>query len=113
MIDKEHLDSMHLSSKELDSNESELEVFDIQTQKILEEYPPIPKGIKIAFFGEYLKEVDLKGSKTIPVIIEVKELYIDDKIITDSEQINIKFDAIARVGREYRELGNSLKVPQI
>ena len=38
--------------------------------KKLEDFPPMIKGIKAAFFCEYLQEVDLKGSKTIPVIIE-------------------------------------------
>jgi len=50
----------------------------------------MPEGIKIAFFCEYLQEVDLKGSKTIPVIVEIKYFYLDNEIITDKEKISLE-----------------------
>ncbi|MGC9352169.1 MAG: flavin reductase family protein, partial [Sulfurovum sp.] len=74
---------------------------------------PMPQGVKVAFFGEYLQEVDLPGSQTIPVIIKVTHLYLDDKIITDREKIKVEFEAIARVGRGYATLDENLEVPAI
>jgi len=113
IVDEDHFASMHLSSKGLEPNQSELDAFDIPTQTVLDDFPPMPKGIKVALFGEYLQEVDLKGSKTIPVIVEVKHLYIDDVIISDTEKISLEFYAIARVGRSYRRLGDKLTAPEI
>ena len=113
IIDDEHFNSMHLSSKGLNPDKSEVDFFDIETQKVLEEFPPMPKGAKVALFGEYLQEVELKGSPTIPVIIEIKHLYLDDKIITDREKISLEFDVISRVGRSYRKLGEELDTPTI
>ena len=113
IVDEEHFESMHFSSKGLDASQSELEHFDIPTTQTIDGYPPMPTGIKVAFFCEYLQEVDLKGSKTIPVIVEIKHLYFDDKIISDKEKINLEFSSIARVGRGYAKLNESLKTPEI
>lgn len=113
IVDETHFEAMHFSSKELGPSESEAEAFEIPTQKVIEGYPPMPQGVKVAFFGEYLQEVDLPGSQTIPVIIKVTHLYLDDKIITDREKIKIEFEAIARVGRGYATLDENLEVPVI
>jgi flavin reductase (DIM6/NTAB) family NADH-FMN oxidoreductase RutF len=104
---------MHLSSKDLGPSESEAEVFEIPTRKVLDGYPPMPEGIKVAFFCDYLQEVELQNSKTIPVIVEITHLYLDDRIITDKEKIDIACDAIARVGRGYATLDHSLETPLI
>jgi len=111
IVDREHFESMHRSAEGLDAGESELEAFDISTRKILEGYPPMPVGIKAALFGTYLQEVDLTGSKTIPVIIEIEHLYLDEQIISDPEKLKLEFDAIARMGGEYRALGEKLHTP--
>ena len=113
IVDEDHFDAMHLSSKGLNASQSEVEVFDIPTKKMIEGFPPMPEGIKVAFFCEYLQEVDLKGSKTIPVIIEIKHLYLDNTIISDKEKISVEFSAIARVGRKYATLDESITAPEI
>ena len=113
IVDETHFESMHLSSKGLDPSESEAETFNIATQKVIEGFPPIPEGIKVAFFCEYLQEVDLKGSKTIPVIVNIKYLYLHDIIISDEAKIKVEFDAIARVGRGYATLKENLTPPVI
>ena len=113
IVDEDHFEAMHFSSKSLNATQSEAEVFNIPTQDIIKGYPPMPQGIKIAFFCEYLQEVELKGSKTIPVIVEIKHLYLDDEIITDKEKINLTFSSIARVGRSYASLREDIETPKI
>ena len=112
IVGEEHFEAMHLSSKALQPNESELDVFNIETQKVLEDFPPMPKNIQIAYFCEYLQEVDLKGSNTIPTIVEIKHLYINDSIVSDSQKIAFEVDAIARVGRGYVKLGEEIQAPE-
>ena len=73
----------------------------------------MPEGIKVAFFCEYLQEVNLKGSKTIPLILEIKHLYLDDEIISDQEKITLEFSSIARVGQGYATLDESTQTPEI
>jgi len=111
ITDESKLDMMHLSSKGLDPEQSEAEVFDIPTKKIIDDFPPMVEGIKAAFFCEYLQEVELKGSKTIPVILEIKHLYVDETIISDKERMTMELDAIARVGRSYAKLGEEMQAP--
>ena len=113
IVDEDHFEAMHFSSKSLDALQSELEVFNIPTQDVIAGFPPMPKNIKIAFFCEYLQEVDLKGSKTIPVIVEIKHLYLNDEIITDQEKIGLEFSSIARVGRGYATLDKNITAPEI
>jgi len=57
--------------------------------------------------------MDLKGSKTIPVIIEIKYLYIDESIIADKEKMSLELDAIARIGKSYAKLGEKITAPVI
>ncbi len=113
IVDEDHFEAMHLSSKSLDASQSELEVFDIPTKNMIESFPPMPEGIKVAFFCEYLQEVELKGSKTIPVIVEIKHLYLDNEIISDTEKFTLEFSTIARVGREYATLNKNITAPEI
>jgi len=113
IVDEDHFEMMHMSSKGLDASQSEVEVFDIPTKNIIEGFPPIPEGIKVAFFCEYLQEVDLKGSNHIPVIVEIKHLYLDNTIISDKEKITLEFSSIARVGRGYAALGENITAPEI
>lgn len=113
IVDEEHFEKMHFSSKGLDASQSELEVFNIPTQKCIENFPPMPEGINVAFFCEYLQEVELKGSKTIPVIVEIKHLYLNNEIISDEEKTTLSFSSIARVGREYATLDKNIITPDI
>lgn len=112
IVDETHFEKMHLSSKGLDASQSELDVFDIPTQQCVEGFPPMPEGIKVAFFCEYLQEVDLKGSKTIPLIVQIKHLYLDNQIISDEKQIGLEFSSIARVGRGYATLDEEIITPE-
>jgi len=59
------------------------------------------------------KILTAESSATVPVILEIKHLYIDDKIITDKEKISFELDSIARVGRSYRALGDTLEAPTL
>jgi len=110
IVDTDHFESMHLSAEGLDPSQSEVEQFAIPMEQILEGYPPVPIGIKAAMFGSYLQEVELPGSKTIPVIIEIAHLYLDESIISDPKKLKLSFDAVARMGGEYRSLGEALVI---
>ena len=41
LVDEPHLEAMHYSSKGLDASQSEAEVFDIATQKVFDDFPPM------------------------------------------------------------------------
>jgi len=113
MIDETDLKQMHFSSKELDASQSEAELFNIGTQEVVDGFPPIVKGVPSAFFCELYQEIDLKGSKTIPLVVEIKAQYIDEKIITDTEKLTLDYEPVARVGKSYALLGKRINPPKI
>ena len=103
MVDENFLEAMHNSSKELPSTISEAEFFDITTKDFFDDYPPIIDGVKVAYACSLNQEVDI-GGKTIPIILNIEHIFVDDKII--DENLNIDFKPIARVGKAYASLCN-------
>ena len=113
MVEEKDLEKMHFSSKELDSNISEAEQFNIPTQKLVDGYPPIIEGVVSAYFCDFNQEIDLGGGSTTPIILNVKEIFVDDRAITDKERLTISFNPVARIGKSYAFLGEEVQAPQI
>jgi flavin reductase (DIM6/NTAB) family NADH-FMN oxidoreductase RutF len=102
-VDEKYLEKMNASSEELPKEVSEAEKFDIKTKKVYDEFPPMIEDINCAYFCELNQEVNIGGT-TIPVILNVKEVFIKDEFITDKERIRIDLDVIGRVGASYAKL---------
>jgi len=114
LVDEKHLEAMHFSSKALPHEESEAEYFDIPVTKVLEDFPPMVEGVPSAFFCTLHQEVDLKGSKTIPVILEIQQQYIADACVQkEDEKVTISFKPVARIGKKYAFLGEEIEPPKI
>ncbi len=113
MVDEAHLEAMHFSSKELASHESEATVFDIETKKLVDGFPPMVSGVPSAFFCEFYQEIELKGSQNVPLIVEIKAQFIDDTIIRDKENITLDYAPLARVGKSYALLGKNITPPSM
>jgi len=113
MVDEPLLEKMHFSSKEMSSKDSEAQEFDIELENLVEGYPAMVKGVPSAFFCDFYQELDLKGSKTIPLVVEIKEQYIADAILSDKEKITLDYEPVARVGKSYALLGKKIVPPTI
>jgi len=113
MVAPSQLEKMHYSSKSLDEGESETEAFDIPLKRLAEGFPPMVEGSPAAFFCRLYKEIELEGSKTIPLILEIQKQFVDDAAIDDAERLTIDFDPLARVGTSYALLGERLEAPEI
>jgi flavin reductase (DIM6/NTAB) family NADH-FMN oxidoreductase RutF len=113
MVDEPLLEKMHFSSKEMSSKDSEAQAFDIELESIVEGYPSMVKGVPSAFFCDFYQELELKGSKTIPLVVEIKEQYIADAILSDKEKITLDYEPVARVGKSYALLGKKIVAPII
>jgi flavin reductase (DIM6/NTAB) family NADH-FMN oxidoreductase RutF len=109
----EFLEPLHKSSYGYEYGISEIETLFIKTKIIDENYPPIVKGVPIAFLCEFHSTVELEG-KTIPTIVEIKSQYIDDKNIEiNNERYKIDFEPLMRIAREYGTLGERIKTPPL
>jgi len=113
MVEEKDLKKMHFSSKGLESGVSEAEVFDIETEAMVDGYPPMIKGVPSAYFCTLNQEIDLGGGTTIPLVLNVKEIFIDDRIITDKERLSISFKPVARIGKSYAFLAEEIDAPVI
>ncbi len=113
MVQESDLELMHFSSKSLDRELSEAEVFNIETVKTVDGYPPMIKDVPVAYFCDFNQEIDLGGGKTIPLVLNVKEMFVDDSAITDKEKLSISFKPVARVGKGYAFLGEDIDAPTI
>jgi len=109
----EQLEHLHFSSKELEAHISEAEHFDIPHKRMINSYPPMIEGAPIAFFCDFYSEVDLGASKTIPLVVRIKQHFIDDACIGDRERLSIAFDPIARIGKNYAHIGEERTPPAI
>jgi flavin reductase (DIM6/NTAB) family NADH-FMN oxidoreductase RutF len=97
----------------VDKEVSEAVIFDIKTETLVEEYPPMIKGVPSAYFCELNQEIDLGGGSTIPLVLNVKQLFVDDEVITDKERLTISFNPVARIGKSYAFLGEEIEAPKI
>ncbi|WP_456450095.1 flavin reductase family protein [Hydrogenimonas sp.] len=113
MVAPGQLEKMHYSSKALPAEEGEAEAFGIGLKSVAEGFLPMVAGSPAAFFCELLQEVDLPGSKTIPLILEIKSQFVDDAVVTDPERLTLDLSPLARVGRAYALLGERLEAPEI
>jgi len=113
MVEEKDLEKMHFSSKGVESSVSEAELFEIPTKTVVEGYPPMIEGVPSAYFCTLNQEIDLGGGSTIPLVLNVKEIFIDDRIISDRERLSISFDPVARIGKSYAFLGDEIDAPVI
>lgn len=113
MVEEGSLEKMHFSSKGLPKDESEADTFDIPTKTLIDGYPPMIEGVPSAYFCEFNQEIDLGDSLTIPLILNVKDIFVDDRAITDKENLVISFKPLARIGKKYALLGEEIDAPLI
>ena len=113
MVQENDLEKMHFSSKGLDKTLSEAEMFSIETETLTEGYPPMIKGVPCAYVCELNQEIDLGGGTTIPLVLNVKQIFVNDGVITDKERLTISFDPVARIGKSYAFLGEEIEAPVI
>jgi len=113
MVDEKNLEKMHFSSKELDKDISESELFKIETETVFESYPPMIKDVPCAYFCSFNQEIDLGGGSTIPLVLNVKQIYVNNEVITDNERMTIEFNPVARIGKSYAFLGDEITPPKI
>lgn len=113
MVDEESLEKMHFSSKGVEKEVSEAELFDIKTTQMFDAYPPAIEGVPCAYFCDLNQEIDLGGGSTIPLVLNVKNIYVNDENITNQERLTIEFDPVARIGKSYAFLGEEISAPII
>jgi flavin reductase (DIM6/NTAB) family NADH-FMN oxidoreductase RutF len=86
---KNNVDKVKLSSTMLPKEQSEIKEYDIEVQKVLEDFPPMITSSQSALFCEYYDTVKIPG-KTTPLILEIKKQFIEDKRINEKMHVNVE-----------------------
>lgn len=113
MVQEEDLEKMHLSSKGLIHEESEAQAFNIETIQENRDFPPRIATAPVAYYCELNQEIDLGGSSTIPLVLNVHQIFVNDEVVTDKERLTIAFNPVARIGKSYAFLGEEVDAPKI
>ena len=102
MVDEYNLEKMHFSSKELPRDVSEADEFDIATRELFKDFPPAIENATVSFACTFNQMIDLKDTRTQPIVLNVKNIYIDEEK---------EFKPVARVSREYAFLSKRVEAP--
>lgn len=86
---KDNVDKVKLSSTMLAKDQSEISEYDIEVEKVLEDFPPMISSTQTALFCEYYDTVKIPG-KTTPLILEIKKQFIEDDRIDTKMHINVE-----------------------
>jgi flavin reductase (DIM6/NTAB) family NADH-FMN oxidoreductase RutF len=114
LVSEELLAPMHYSSKPLSHDESEAERFRIETLERFGGFPPSVKESPVAFACTLLQEVDLPGSKTRPLILQIEAQYIAEECVKNPERLYLDCSGlVARVGPDYALIGKKIPAPKI
>ena len=92
---KDNLEQLKLCASPLEKEDSEIVRYNIEVEKLLENYPPMISSSQSALFCDYYSTVKLPG-KTTPIILEIKKQFIEDDRI--DKKSHIKVDNIGRSG---------------
>jgi flavin reductase (DIM6/NTAB) family NADH-FMN oxidoreductase RutF len=93
LVPLEMYEKMDKTGEVLPSNISEAKEFNIELQRVDENFPPIIKGCKRAFLTTLYGTFENEEMATIPFFLKI------EKMIMDGE-----FDPVARVGKGYARL---------
>lgn len=83
----------------LPKGESEVEKFNIDVNRVLDDYPPIISSTQTALFCEYYDTYKIDGDTT-PLILKINQQYIEDDRI--NERNHTKIENVARVGATFK-----------
>ncbi len=100
-VNKDNTEDVKLCANMLDKNESEIEKFQIDVQKPLEDFPPMISSTQTALFCEFYQKVDIPG-KTTPIILEVKKQYIEDGRL--DERYHVYVENVGRSGAFFKAM---------
>lgn len=100
-VNKDNIEDVKMCAMGLDKSESEVEKYDIEVQKVLEDFPPMIASTQTALFCEFHSKVDLDGSTT-PVILEIKKQFLEEGRLNEKSHVNV--ENIGRSGAFFKAM---------
>ena len=98
---KDNVEELQKCATPLCKSESEIEKFQIDVKKELEDYPPMISSTQTALFCEYYDTYKVDGDTT-PVVLKINFQYIQDDRI--NERNHTKIESIGRCGVTFKAM---------
>lgn len=98
---KENAELVQKCATPLGKEVSEIEKFEIEVNKVMDEFPPMISSSQSALLCEYYDTYQIPGDTT-PVVLEIKYQYIEDDRINERNHINV--ENIGRCGVTFKAL---------
>jgi len=92
-------DAMSQCATELSREQSECDTFGIETQRMMEAYPPAVKGKQAALFCTFVKTMPIEGSHTTPCLLHIEHAFYADEVI--DERLHVRLENVGRVGMKF------------
>jgi flavin reductase (DIM6/NTAB) family NADH-FMN oxidoreductase RutF len=100
-VNKGNIEDVKNSAVAHKKEESEVEIYNIKTQKLLDDFPAIISSTQTALFCEFYQQIDIPG-KTTPIILEVKKQYIEDERL--DKKFHVHVENIGRCGAFFKAM---------
>lgn len=92
------LERLEQCASEVESNKSEASVFGIELESVELGYPPVAKGVKVAYFCDLREILDL-STYNVTALLQAKKCFVDDEIY--KEDLRFLPPHLGRVGKYY------------
>lgn len=100
-VNKENANDVKLCATMLPKETSEIEEYNIEVQKILEDFPPMIASTQTALFCDFYETVALPGDTT-PVLLEVKKQFIEDGRLDERSHVHV--ENVGRSGAYFKAM---------
>lgn len=100
-VNETNVEKVKLCANMLEKDKSEIEEYEIDVQRVLEDYPPMISSTQTAMFCEFYQKVEMPGVTT-PVILEVKKQYIEEGRL--NEKSHVKVESLGRSGAYFKAM---------
>lgn len=87
-VNKDNTEQVKLCAIGL-KEESEIEKYEIEVEKPIEDFPPMISSTQTALFCDFYKKVEIPG-ETTPIILEIKKQYLEDGRLDEKSHVHVE-----------------------
>lgn len=100
-VNKDNTEDVKLCANMLGKDESEVQKYEIDVQRPLEDFPPMISSTQTALFCDFYQKVDIPGATT-PIILEVKKQFLEDGRLDERSHVHV--DNVGRCGAFFKAM---------
>ncbi len=102
-VNKDNTEDVKNCATPLPKEDGEIEKFCIETEHMVDGFPPIIRSTQSALFCEFYQQVDIPG-KTVPLILEIKKQYIEEGRLDDRFHVHV--ENVGRAGVRFKAMAD-------